>query len=335
MTVHITKKLWCETEGDWVKWILEEGEPDPTTCPNDSAHSVNLDSLTTVSIMGGEPTFDSKGNTHVVVMPGGDSMPGTIVTLNLADKTTWHAGSERVTGKTLIRLTEPGIVPARFSFGIKNVIDTEHGKLSQESVLRAQHPDVDGYRVRVYEDGIEATMDTPLLPVGYMKQDQDFAVRYEEGEVVFHRDVPADAVITADFSKATSSAWSMSPAPGKSTVIRLIELQFGVNTIMTAPVLFEILVGQTVVNQITYNNLMDFVARANGALPVIQKCGGDEFGLLDDVNVMQWDYAKVSAITELVSALGMSARLRIDYDEPMKGDYAIITFYVTEHTTAG
>jgi len=39
-------EIHCATESVWKDWYLPEGDPEPTTCPTDSAHSITADSAT-------------------------------------------------------------------------------------------------------------------------------------------------------------------------------------------------------------------------------------------------------------------------------------------------
>ena len=45
-------KIYCEADSKWERWFLDEDDPEPTTCPIDTAHTITADSVTIVGTTG-------------------------------------------------------------------------------------------------------------------------------------------------------------------------------------------------------------------------------------------------------------------------------------------
>lgn len=76
-------KIYCTTEQAWKYWILPEGEPVPTTCPDDTNHQVDLNSISI------ESTFDPDPKTVTI----SETPPFAVPTF----RTKWNAASDIVT----------------------------------------------------------------------------------------------------------------------------------------------------------------------------------------------------------------------------------------------
>lgn len=247
------------------------------------------------------PERDSKGRAlSASIKPAGLS-DGTLVTHDLCDKTTWHQQS---TQHTSILLNDLG----GNTYGDNSHaywIDLTHGKLYGEDDLADQKEPV------IYVNGSQVT--------------DGFTIDYAAGTVTF--DSPPAGAVTADFWKAGSSLFTVTPDAGKILSLEHAELQFAKNVVMQNPIRFEIWVynpndlpNKMPYKTIRYKNIKDIINAANlgqGYIPAIS-------GLINDVIVFPFNYI---ATKPLADSLGAELRIYIENDVELQGEWATATFY--------
>lgn len=63
-------KIFCETEGTWKGWLLDEDDAVPTTCPTDTAHTVSAGSAKVISWIDRKPKQREDGVEYAVPKAG-------------------------------------------------------------------------------------------------------------------------------------------------------------------------------------------------------------------------------------------------------------------------
>lgn len=242
----------------------------------------------------------SKGIPKVaVVKPDGDDFI-SVVSHEFTTKTSWYGQSTRVTSETL---TGSGTGP--YSAVNDYWIDMTSGNIVDEDTIGTP------YLVKIYDDGVEQT--------------SGFSIDYELGEVTF--DSAPTGPVTADYSYAGESTWTLKPDTGKVINIKHAELDFTIDSDLHK-VHFEIwaynpldLPNKVMVNRRTYKNIKDVVKIAN-EIQVIDAIGGIGQKLVRAV----FDYAE---IIELKDSQGLELRVKIDDDVPFTGTFSSVTVYTT------
>lgn len=269
------------------------------------------------------------GKAQVSIWPTeGDRV--TTITPNWCDRTTWYHKAIRVVGEA------PVWGGATWQLAHTSVIDTYHGKISQEDFLKDAGGF--GYRVAVTVNAVAKVEQDPAFGVG-----GDFIVDYAAGTITFlDGTLPGDAVLVT-YHYATTSEFILKPKAGKALKIRRVEVAFSDNVIINDTVSFqayglvEAFAPQltpvpyppgTMIplgNPVLYKTLLDYINDSNGAFPKIPACGGPSWrGTQNDIVTLVWDYA---AMTPLYSSAGMEIRIALQHDLPMGGKIATATFY--------
>jgi hypothetical protein len=247
------------------------------------------------------PERDSKGRViGASVKPSGLS-DGTLVTHDLCDKTTWYQQSTEHTGVALS--LDSGTTYKNSSH--THWIDLTHGKLYGEDSLSDQK------EPKVYDNGVEVT--------------SGFSINYADGSVTF--DSTPTGPVTADFWKAGSSLFTVTPDSGKVLALEHAELQFSEDVVMSAAINFEIWVynpadlpNKVPYKTIKYKNIKDIINAANLGQGYIPKISG----LQNNIIVFPFNYI---ATKPLASSVGAELRISIDGDVEFSGEWATATFY--------
>jgi len=221
------------------------------------------------------------------------------------------------------------------------VIDVYHGKLWEEEQLLPTHRSV--IEVNEGSGWVQKTEVDPHTLAG------EYTMDYAAGTVTFDPAVSVTASVRASYYAATSSVYTLAPAPGKMLLIKSAEVQFAADTLMTDTVIFELygytaafaphLVDDVSPNYVTsfpstfklplkqtvYKTMSQFFDESNGAYPVVPAISaGNWRGMSQAVVVFPWDYA---AAIPLSSAAGMEIRIYLEHDDPFEGTYATATLY--------
>jgi hypothetical protein len=309
-------RLWCEVDG-YVLWYLPEGDPAPTTCPNDSSHEVDLESIAVIEIIDSETASvkldEQRTSTGLPKMsffePEGSA--ATLVSHNFCDKCSWHDGSIQVIDDVLNNTS--GNTFASLN-GKTHWIDLKHGRLYGEDYLVSSHP-------VIKVDGVVKIETLPDLNIS-----GDYTINYESGEVTFNEEVLG--TVTATYRYADKSWFRIKPTTGKILTIKSAEVQFGSDVALNGYFYFDVwynhpLAGWVQVpnTRIAYKNFKDFVSAANegqGLIPAI----GD---LTNDVYVFPFNYARPKPIRD---SQAIEIRVYKHNHQPCHGNYATATFYI-------
>jgi hypothetical protein len=261
---------------------------------------------------------------------------------NWCDPTTWYEAAVRVVDEVA---ADQG-THTTYALAHTNVIDTYHGKITQEDFLTdaSDH----SYRVVVKVDGVTKTEQDPHLGSG-----GDYTIDYAAGTVTFLAALAPTAVVTVTYHYATSSLFTLRPDPGKRLVLDFVEAQFAEDVVLTDSVTFQPY-GYVIAfaphlaqsnggaypdtmkiplgNPLVYKGFRDFFNDAVKSYTAYPALGGTNWRAMPvAVNVFDWDYVRATAIS---SAAGMEIRVALQHDIPFEGTYATATFYCASEPEA-
>lgn len=261
------------------------------------------------------------------------------------DPTTWYPGSVYVSSETA---TDSGN-HLTYTMAHANVIDTYHGKVTQEDTLK----DAQGhsYRVAVTVNGTAVVEQDPHPASG-----GDYTIDYVHGKITFlvARN-PADVVLTtyhwSDLSHANGSAsmFKVVPNAGSKLTLNQAECQFSTDVDPKDSILFEVWgvadfflssaqmaglgipagIGYKIMLQrFVYKSFSDFQNDAFKAYPTYPIMGNPANWRAQPqpVTVFDWDYV---ASVSIQSTKGMEMRTYLQHDCPFAGWMATVTFYCT------
>lgn len=265
-----------------------------------------------------QPEKDDDGRYRMSAEPRKAGSGLVMVTHNWCDPTTWYSQSMRSEAEELS--TEDDLV---FSSAHENWIDLTHGKIYREDLISAAYLPV------VKVDGVAKTERAPWSESG-----GDFEIDYATGQVTFFES-QAGKTITADYSYATNSLFTISPDPGKRLWVEYSEVQFSKNIDIKSNTYFQPWAYNPadppnkipVAPPTTYKTLDNYIEEANGAYPVIPAMGGTR-GFAQDRLTFPFKYA---TIKELKSSQGVEIRIWLEGDMPFGGEYGTATFYCTSY----
>jgi hypothetical protein len=258
-----------------------------------------------------------------------------VISQNFCDKHTWYSDSTRRIAQPMLD-TGDGLTFALASPMVG--VDVSHARIMHERRLRPQYAPV----VRV--DGV-ALVEKDLHDLA-----GDFSVDYETMRVTFDVSQVGKGV-EIDFSEVGSSAWLMTPAPGKILRLLRVELQFSTDVDMNDTFMFQprgdvakfpalsdlwdakggaypagtmLPLGEPT----CYQTVFDLVTEANLSYPIIPKSQtmNSWRNLAKDVGIFSWNYSDQATI-DLRSSLGMDIKVSLEHDIPYGGFAAVATFY--------
>jgi hypothetical protein len=263
----------------------------------------------------------------------GEDLIGSTPKLN--DETTWYQESTRVEDATLQVIAGTSDREWEHPDEHKNWIRMSHGLVMDEVNIRAgvSHQ----YAVIVKDNGVEQT-ERPWWASDW-SEGGDYYVDYADGKVVFQW-VPTGPV-TASFSYATTSLWTLKPAAGFQLEIEDAEVQFSENAVMHdciiheakgwaiafAPQLVPPLDPYDLVSLSTarYDRFPQIVDEARGAYPKIPAgIGGTARGIPSALYGFKFIY---KAVRTLKSAAGMQLDVYLENSKACDGDHITGTFY--------
>jgi hypothetical protein len=252
-------------------------------------------------------------------------------THNWADKTTWYEDAARITNEALYDTGDRTVYDCAHQF----VIDTYHGKITQEDTLLDSQGN--SYRVEVKVNGAVKTEQDPHYGSG-----GDYTVNYASGIVTFNTAQPVGADVRMTYHYARSSIFTITPEAGKKLTIDIAEVQFSDDIEITDTVVFDtyglvdVFVPQLVpsvyssgtiikIDTFKYKTMNDYQNAALKSYPKYPPMGGSGWrGQTAGIHVFDWDYLKSKKI---LSSAGMKVVLRLEHDEPFLGAYATATMY--------
>jgi hypothetical protein len=235
----------------------------------------------------------------------------TVFSHNWCDKTTWYQDAARVVDE---QATDSGD-HTTYTLAHQNVIDTEHGKLTDEIDLK----DASGnyFFMGVKVNGVAKTIQDPHLGTG-----GDFTVDYAAGSITFTSAQASDAVVLVTYHYARTSKMIIRPTAGKKLAMQSVKVQFSKGITLTDTVRYEVW-GQPgtpvpiMMSRITYKSFQDFINDANNVGRTMPKIGGTGWrGTADDLCTLEWDY---KALIPLYHQYGMELRVYLEHDVPYEG----------------
>lgn len=281
----------------------------------------------------GAPAPRTTDGKAIVALWPTEGTKATVVSPNWCDPTTWLSHAARIVDETA---TDSGDHKT-YSLAHQNVIDTYHGKISNEDFLKdaGDH----SYRVVVTVNGALKTEQDPHYGSG-----GDYTINYAAGTITFKNTLQAEDVVVVTYHHATDSEFVLKPTTGKKLALRRAEVQFSSDVQITDSVVFQpyglvdvfapqlvqanVLPSGTMIplgDPVVYKTMLDYINDANGAYPMIPALGGNTWrGQSKDIIIFGWDYA---AMTQLISTYGMEIRIKLAHDIPLGGTVATATFY--------
>ena len=271
----------------------------------------------------------------------------TIYTHNFCDKTTWWQSSTRVVDEVA---TDSGD-HTTYNLAHQFVIDTYHGKVTQEDILESTA----GYSLRVsvkVNNVAKTERDPHELAMGNTSHG-DYVVDYDAGTITFHSALEASDEVKVTYHYAVSADVSIKPDPGKRLEVVRIQAQFSDDVELKDSLVFQ-----------AYGYTISFapqLAQSNGGPlpdqyliplggPLVYKTMRDilndadslshPFGILGNGGgetptwrslakpraAVKWEYL---AATVLDASKGMEVVLSLSHNVPFGGSSAVATFYCT------
>jgi hypothetical protein len=257
----------------------------------------------------------------------------TFITGNWCDKTTWYQLAIRIVDEVAVCINSPSYT--QYAINNNCIIDTYHGKISQEDFLT----DIDGnhFRVIVKVNNIEKIEQDPHYGTG-----GDYTVDYVSGIINFFLGLQPEDVVEVTYYCQNGSEYVIKPELGKKLKIKSAEVQFTKDIVITDSIKFQLygfvdvfapqlmpgVPSGTLIplgNPVIYKTLMDYINEANGAYPEISAMGGTSWrGMAVSTVTFPWNY---QAVTELKSSAGMEIRIKLEHDSAFIGTAATAAFY--------
>ena len=255
---------------------------------------------------------------------------------NLCDKTTWYTDSARVEDEALSDSGDGLIWNSANTFWICVVC----GRIPQEHRIQAT------YEAIIKVDSVVMTES----PQG--TTDEDYQINYATGDVTFNA-TQAGNTVEATYSYAQTSVFYVTPTADHTLRLTAVEVQFTDDTDLKDSVRFDIegyvhsFVPEATVDDVSpnyttsfptnfriplgsptiYKTMMDFIAEAQRAYPMIPALGGTSWrGSLTPIYVMRWPYQE-DATRDLVADKGMRVKISLENDIQFGGTAAIATLY--------
>jgi len=242
-----------------------------------------------------------------------------------SDRSTWFQESVRVTAGP----APDQAAGAGTSFGLSQaVVDMTHGKLTYENTYvsdqKAENPgDPHGYAVVVYKDGVAQTERVPFASSG-----GDYTLDYETGIITPTSPWPG-AVVTVDYSRVGSSGFTIAPDPGYVLHVEGGAFFYADPVTLNDTIIYEVLVGPVVVGVLktikTWRNVQELGAAFYGPIPAQPGPRGTNAPL----HVVKVDFLTQRDIR---SSQAMSLRVRLENDQPVTSDRAVIRWDCTVET---
>ena len=255
-----------------------------------------------------------------------------------ADPTTWYQQSVYVASETATDSGDHLI----YTLAHSNVIDTYHGKITQEDFLKdaAGH----SYRVQVKVAGVDKVEQDPHFGTG-----GDYTVDYALGKIVFLSAQNPVSAVTVTYHYENGSRFTISSPSGFKLLIEQAEVQFSTDIDLKDSMIFEAVgiadyfltpaqmsaygipagIGyQISLQKFVYKSFSDFQNDAFKAYPSYPAMGDPTNwrAQKQPVTVFDWDY--VSSFS-LYSSKGMEIRMYLEHDIPCTGWMATATMYGT------
>jgi hypothetical protein len=267
---------------------------------------------------------------------GGDWVIGSH---NFADRCSWFQDSVRVNGEALTDSGDGYTFHSAHNFWIDMNSGRQHNEGFWLKKQVSDNPsDPHMYKVKVFVDGVEATMREPFATEG-----GDYEVIWEDGNIVFFGN-KAGKTITADYSYATTSFFHVTSRDSKkSLVVEDAEADISLDVIMNDELIYSwwYFDGSDWVcaGEYSYARVSQIATEARGAYPVFKATGSTveekalplrEFrrksrGMYADRQAMPFNYTTVRELQ-----LGVELRIYTRHHRELGGEHVSITLYCSE-----
>lgn len=260
----------------------------------------------------------------------------TLYTHNWCDKTTWYENSTEVVSGLA---TDNGD-HLSYSLAYENIIDTYHGKLTQEDYLTDTNNH--SYRVSVWVDGEEQIEEDPHTTSG------DFNINYASGIITFNEALTGTEEVTATYHYASNGKNTIAASAGKILTVEAVEVQISEDIEINDTLRFtiygyvDVFAPQLLIanggpyppgtkiplaNSLIFKTMADYFNDTIKAYPKYPAMGGSSWrGMAKDIYVMDWDYIRSRV---LYGDYGMEIRIELDHNVEFGGALATATFYCT------
>jgi hypothetical protein len=351
MTVINKWKIYCETESAWVYWYLPEDDSAPTTCSNNTSHTVTAGTASIDEITGTPLKINDEGEQTVAAIP----QKGTekyLFSWNYCDESSWVENSVKVddfemrdTGDQTT--WDTGATPSHI-----NWIDIQHGRVIFEDELFFDYNIFTGMKTTIKSEYANLNYEpiVKLLPNGEQDlpenwvtktEDTDFYVDYNSGEIIFYSAQTSGDRVKAWFRKSCGTyLYTVAPTNGKRLIIEYAEAHGTSDFTMEGWIKRTIWVPYDEETMIvvpgtkkTYKTFIDLVMDSTGAFPVIPACGGDEkIGEFIKMGLGTLDILQLPFRFLAVEPLNYSdgVEYRITLEKKWTGTFANVVLYAVE-----
>jgi hypothetical protein len=329
MTTVNRYKIWCNTENDYV---YDWNDTEPTTCPNDTGHSIDAESISIVEhvsethVILDEVSKTTDNFLQTVEQPReGDAL--NFYSPNFCDRTTWIEGATAVSE---FGLTDTGDLTTWNTGGTHPGpwIDLYHGKLFKEAEALTTYPDC-VVLVEVSTDS--GSTWNPKTQNTFNDSDGDYSVNYNNGTVTFNSALNSGDQVRASFSKApTTLLWTVKPATGKRLRLMYCEIQLTTDAEFATDFVYETwaynpsdLPNKMKINEFRYRTISDLLYESTGVFPTVPAIGGTgPRGLNKEVVIFPFNY---NTARDMKDSQGVEVRVKSDAAQI--GTLATTTFY--------
>jgi hypothetical protein len=330
MTTVSKYRIYCETEDDTVyTWA----ESEPTTCPNNTAHTIDTDSISIVDhieenhVQLQDVAKTSDNFLGVVENPReGDAI--NFYSPNFCDKTSWY---ENATAVSEFELTDSGDLTTWNTDGTHPGpwVDLYHGKIFKEDDILAIYTDC-VVLVEVSTDS--GSTWTPKTQNTFDDTDGDYSVDYDNGTVTFNSALSSGDQVRASFSKAPSSlTWTVKPATGKRLKLMYCEIQLTEDAEFACDFVYETwaynpydLPNKIKINEFRYKTISDLLYESTGVYPTLPAVGGTGPRGINNKKVVIFPF-NYSTCRDMKDSLGVEVRVKSS--DAHVGTMATTTFY--------
>lgn len=268
-----------------------------------------------------------------IVIEKADTPKVTLFSHDWCDKCTWYEAAVRVVDEVATDAGDHLI----YSLTHTHLIDIYHGRITSEDYLKDSSGN--SYRVVVKVGGVAKTEQDPHTGTG-----GDYTIDYAAGTVTFLAEQTNEVKVTYHY--ATTSVFTIKPAPGRLLSMELVECQFSMDVEITDTVKFQAY-GYVIAfapqlaqsnggpypdqmliplgNPTVYKGMKDYINEAVRSYTEYPAVGGSGWRGVDfPVLIFDWDYARATAIR---SSFGMEVRISLEHNTPFGGRMATATFY--------
>src|SRR3990172_7650761 len=341
-------RLRCVTEDADVYVLLDEDDAAPTSCPNNTAHTVDAPTAVIIEVIGQELRTSQHGEVIVEAIKqvdGGLRKPG----YNFCDACTWwQESAEVLDGAT----TSTDQLTYTLSSGDK-VLDLRHGRMPYEDAITAATVAPNGNTLT----NLVPTVGLNGVPLAQSNEDATsgvdrYTVDYRLGKVVFAiaRD-PAD-VVTLSCRKPTTSQFRFKPTAGKKWRVEDAEIDVTENVDMKVAFVTEIWgshsaappagTGGTLAKlaENRYKTFAGFQAAARRFYGPLPSGMGATLGLPAKSWTFEWDYARADEFYATLNYKDLNVpgdgftlneiRMSLVGDVEYGGGFLFVTFFGQE-----